>query len=284
MTDTLTPDPPTRQISSRGSGLIVVIAGAAALGALYWLIYSQQSHGTSPGAVAMPDMGMTDMTTYWSFPILQASGLVGLVTAWISVGLGLQQSRKSSRFLGMDYRTIDQVHRQVALLTLGLVIVHVVATAFDAMGDSWRSVLWFNGWATDWPDANWGYNIGVFAFYTLLLLGPTFYLRRRMGVNRWKFLHRFILVFYVLSVWHALILGLDVAAYAWVRPVIWLAQIPLLWFLSRRFTTLAQANRAAGRGAIGYLTSMAIVVASYVAMVACLAIVVTGRSDFILTV
>jgi hypothetical protein len=57
--------------------------------------------------------------------------------------------------------------RSLSLLALGLVVIHVITTAFDAMGDSWRTVLWINGWAKNWPAANFAYNIGVIAFYWL---------------------------------------------------------------------------------------------------------------------
>jgi hypothetical protein len=56
----------------------------------------------------------------------------------------------------MSYRQIDQLHRHLALLVIGLVAVHVVATALDAMGDSWKTVLIPGQWAQlGWPQAVW---------------------------------------------------------------------------------------------------------------------------------
>lgn len=226
------------------------------------------------------------MSTFWSFPILQASGLIGMVTAYLGLLLGLQQSRKVAGWFNMSYRKIDQLHRQLALLTISLVVVHVIATVYDAMGDSWRTVLWFNGWAnakTGWPQAVWGYDTGIFAFYCLLILGPTFYLRRKIGVSMWKYLHRFILIFYVGSVWHSLILGLDMSHYSWIRPLVWLLQIPALWLLARRFGELAKKNKESN-SAPGVAVSYLMVVASYIGIVAALIIVFTGHSNFIANV
>jgi predicted ferric reductase len=271
------------QISPKKSAASVLGIGLIAFFGLYTYIYHLQSLNKSAAALGMSSMHMNKMSTFWSFPILQASGLVGLAAAYFAVLLGLQQSRRAVGWLKLDYRSIDQLHRHIALLTLGLVIVHAVATVFDAMGDSWRTVLWFNGWAnakTGWPQAVWGYDVGIIAFYTLLLLGPTFYLRHKIGVQSWKYLHRFILIFYIGSIWHSLILGLDMSHYAWVRPTTWLLQIPLLWLLARRFTELAKKNEAK-RGSAGYLTSVLLVALSYAAIIASLVIVLTGNSDFI---
>jgi Ferric reductase like transmembrane component len=272
-----------RQIGNKTSGFLVTGIGTIAFALIYQYIYHLQSLNKSAAALGMPKMGMQDMNKYWAFPVLQASGLVGLVAAFISVLLGLQQSRKAVGWFKLNYRTIDQLHRQIALLTLALVVVHAVATAFDAMGDSWRTVLWFNGWAnakTGWPAAVWGYDTGILAFYLILILGPSFYIRRKIGVSLWKYAHRFILVFYIGSIWHAMILGLDIGHYSWIRPTIWILQIPLLWLLAKRFNGLASKNEG-NKGGIKYLTAQAIVLLSYVGMIAALVLVFTGHSDFI---
>ncbi len=271
------------QIGNKTSGFIVAGIGAIAFALIYQYIYHLQSLNKSAAALGMPKMGMQDMNKFWSFPILQASGLVGLVTAFLSVLLGLQQSRRAVGWLKLNYRTIDQLHRQIALLTLVLVVVHAIATAYDAMGDSWRTVLWFNGWAnekTGWPQAVWGYDTGILAFYLILILGPTFYIRRKIGVSLWKYAHRFILVFYIGSVWHAMILGLDMSHYGWIRPTVWILQIPLLWLLASRFKELVEKN-ATVKTSIKYLTSQLVVAISYLAIIASLVIVLTGHSDFI---
>jgi len=274
------------QITSGKSAWLVSVVGVLAFAALYLFILHLQSQDRSAAALGMSSMHMNHLRTFWSFPILQASGLVGLIAAYLAVLLGLQQSRRAVGWLKLDYRSIDQFHRQIALLTLGLVVVHAIATVFDAMGDSWRTVLWFNGWAnakTGWPAAVWGYDIGIIAFYTLIILGPTFYLRRNIGVARWKYLHRFILIFYIGSVWHSLILGLDMSYYSWIRPVTWLLQIPLLWLFAKRFKELAHKN-SAKKGSPRYLTSQTLVAIAYAGMLAALIIVFTGNSDFIANV
>lgn len=274
--------PALKKQGSRSAWLVTAI-GSIAFIAIYLFIFHLQSQDRSAAALGMPSMHMNKVRTFWSFPILQSSGLVGLVAAYLAVLLGLQQSRRAVGWLKLDYRAIDRLHRQIALLTLGLVLIHALATVFDAMGDSWRTVFWFNGWAnakTGWPAAVWGYDVGIIAFYTLLILGPTFYLRRRVGVNNWKYLHRFILIFYIGSIWHSLILGLDMSHYKWIRPLTWLLQIPLLWLFAKRFGELAKKNDEHKKGA-KYLISILLIAIAYAGIFAALLIVFTGNSDFI---
>ena len=221
--------------SAVGSGTLVLVVGVLTTLLLYTGIAYLQSLGESAAARAMPEMGMRNTAVYWSFPVLQATGVTGLLFAYASVLRGLLQSGRAPAQFPLDRRQIDRLHRQLALLVIGLVGVHVVATALDAMGDSWKTVLIPGQWAQlGWPQAVWGYNLGIFAMYILALTAPTFYLRRIISPGRWRFLHRFVLFFYVLSLWHALILGLDVGYYSWMRPATWLAQLPLLALFIRR--------------------------------------------------
>ena len=246
----------------------MLLAGGLSFFATYAWIWTLQAEGRSAAALDMADMGMTDVDKYWAFPVLQASGLIGLLFAYVTILVGLMQSSWYAKRFGLH-----QLHRQLSLMVIGLVLVHIAATVFDAMGNSWITVL-IPGQvaATGWPEAEWGFDTGIFALYALLLTAPTYYLRHRIGVGRWKILHRFVVVFYVLALWHTFLLGLDVSHYQWVRPAIWLAQIPLLVLL---------VSRLRETGALGRRSSVALSAAAVTAV--CL-LVVTGNSGFIPTV
>jgi len=269
------------------SALLITVAGVVVTLALYAWIARLQSQDRSPAALAMSSMGMSNMTKYWSFPVLQASGLAGLLFAYLTAILGLQQSGRAASWFPLGYRQIDRAHRQLSLLVIGLVAVHVLATALDAMGDSWKTVLIPGQWASQgWAQAVWGYNAGIFAVYVLVLVAPTYYLRRMVGLSRWRFVHRFVLVFYGLSVWHALILGVDVGYYSWLRPVIWLLQVPLLMLLIRRLRSPLRSDRKISGGSrLALLTvRYGLQAVSVAAVAAILVLVVSGHSDFIATV
>jgi len=286
MDEALALPPPRRASSAVLSGTIVGLLGFLTVAPLYLWIHGLQAKDKSAAALAMSSMHMSQMDKYWSFPILQATGIAGLIWAYVGVTLGLLESSRTISWIPLGRPQLDRLHRQISLLVISLMAIHVAATAFDAMGDSWRTVTIPWEWSNQgWPQAVTGYTTGIVAFYLALVLGPTYYVRRTIGVGRWRFLHRFVVVVYVLSFWHTLILGLDVAHYGWVRPFMWLMQIPLLVLFARRLTQPA----AARRGSTDSLTARVVVgeglaFASWAAVAVIGAIVVTGHSDFINTV
>jgi len=244
---------------------------------LYTVIYRQQAAGVSPAAKAMSDMAMNNMGVYWAFPVLQATGIAALIWAYLGVCLGLLESGKPVRWLPLTRAQVDRVHRQISLLVLSLILIHAVTTAFDQMGDNAKTA--FLPWQEPWSAAVFGYNTGIFAFYLALLVGPSYYLRRRIGPARWRFVHRFALVVYVLSLWHTLLLGADFAYYEWIRPVTWLAQVPLLGLFVRRLlmprgARHEQASQAVAR-AIG---RYGLAAAGAGAALAVVVVVVTGHA------
>ena len=251
-------------------------AGIAVLGLLtvlplYAWIAVLQSRDSSAAALAMPTMNMNRMGVFWAFPLLQASGLAALLWAYLGVALGLAESGRTMRWLPLRRRQLDRLHRYISLLVIGLIVVHMVATVFDAMGDSLLTVLVPQ--QEGWTAARWAYDLGIFAFYLALLLGPTYYLRRFIGTRVWRFAHRFVVVVYILSVWHTLIIGADVQHYGWMRPALWLAQVPLLALLCYRLVSPA----ARSRGMAATVTRYGVALASAAAVVAIVAIVATGH-------
>lgn len=256
----------------------VLPAGIAALGLLtilpvYAWIAVLQSQDHSAAALSMPTMGMNRMGVFWAFPLLQASGLAALLWAYLGVALGLAESGRTMRWLPLRRRQLDRLHRYISLLVIGLIVVHMVATVFDAMGDSLLTVLVPQ--QEGWTAARWAYDLGIFAFYLALLLGPTYYLRRFIGMRVWRFAHRFVVVVYILSVWHTLIIGADVQHYGWMRPALWLAQVPLLALLCYRLISPAARSRSMTATATRY----GVALASAAAVVAIVAIVATGHYD-----
>jgi hypothetical protein len=84
--------------------------------------------------------------------------------------------------------------------------------------------------------------IGQGALYLAIPLGLLFYVRHRIGANTWRRLHRFLIVVYVLSVWHTLLYGTNVWYGEWPRTVLWLLQLPVAALLLLRL--LRPARRA----------------------------------------
>ena len=260
------------------SAALFVVIGVA--------IYNLQSVGISAAAIAMSkDMDMRNMGKFWAFPFLQSSGLIALLFSYISVLLGLSQTILKERGYSKNI-AINCLHRHVALSAVILVVIHMITTALDAMGDSWRTVLIPGAWADQgWPEAVWGYDLGIAAAYLLVLVGPTFYLRRYFSGKNWINFHRLIAFVYLFSVWHAMILGLDLPYYTWLRPAIWLAQIPVLaLFMWRLYRSTFKISSAEQQFSISRLSCVTGFVFSALAILTLLIIVVTGNSGFIATV
>ena len=277
-----------RHVSSAvRSGVVVALLGFLSAAPFYLWIHHLQAQDKSAAALAMSSMHMSQMEKYWSFPILQATGLAGLIWAYVGVSLGLLESGRTVSWLPLSRPQLDRLHRQISLLVLALMAVHVATTALDAMGDSWKTITIPWQWSNQgWPQAVTGYTTGIVAFYLAVVLGPSYYLRRTIGVGRWRFLHRFSVVVYILSFWHTLILGLDISHYGWVRPFMWLLQVPLLYLFARRLLQPAAAARRSPPvwSRIRLTTGRGLALASYAGIAAVLAIVLTGNSDFIANV
>ncbi len=87
-------------------------------------------------------------------------------------------------------------------------------------------------------------SLGVVAGWLAALLGLSYYLRRFVGVNRWRVLHRFTLAAYALAVVHTLGAGTD-AGSAWLRwPLLGSAALVLVLLAVR----VARRDRSTSKG------------------------------------
>ena len=165
----------------------------------YWLI------GRSAGIVA--------------FVLIAASVILGL---YMAAGIGQRPGRK---------RTLVKVHQQLALAGLAMIGVH----GLSLLGDKWLNPG-LTGIAVPFTIAYrplW-VGLGIIAGYLALLLGPTYFQRRRLGTRRWRKVHRATVVVYVLAVLHSLNSGTDGAS-SWFRALVVLSAVPILVLLVVRY-------------------------------------------------
>ena len=78
-------------------------------------------------------------------------------------------------------------------------------------------------------------SVGIVAGWAFVILGLSYYVRARIGVQRWRVLHRFTALAWVLGVVHALMMGTDAGA-AWFLLAAALVVIPAGALLVRRLT------------------------------------------------
>ncbi|HSO98605.1 MAG TPA: ferric reductase-like transmembrane domain-containing protein [Solirubrobacteraceae bacterium] len=172
--------------------------------------------------------------------VSRASGIIALVLISLSVVIGLAMATKVLRRPGLK-RACARLHEHVALVALVAIAVHGLAL----LGDHWLkpglrgiAVPFAIGYRTQFI------GLGIIAGYLTLLLGPSFYLRRRIGPRRWRALHRGTVLIWMLTVIHTIGAGSDAQA-MWMRGLVLLSGIPIAYLLTLRFLQTRARN---GRG------------------------------------
>jgi sulfoxide reductase heme-binding subunit YedZ len=153
----------------------------------------------------------------------RAAGIVALLAASAAVALGLLMSRRK----GTDLRT---AHEALSLATLVALAVH----AFALLGDGYLKPSLADvtiPFASDYMRVWMG--LGIVGGWLLAILGLSYYVRGRIGVARWRKLHRFTALAWVLGLVHALGMGTDAGA-TWFLAAVLAAVIPAAALLTRR--------------------------------------------------
>lgn len=142
----------------------------------------------------------------------RASGLVALVLVTVSVAVGLAMAGRLMRRPGLA-KKLMAVHEQTALAGLVAIAVHGIAL----LGDPWLqpgvagvAVPFALGFKTFFT------GLGVIAGYLAMLLGLSYYARRRIGARLWRKAHRATVAVWLFGLVHALGAGTD-ASTAWFR-------------------------------------------------------------------
>ena len=181
--------------------------------------------GVDPALLEMPSMRQSGGV--WPYSLSQSFGWAALLWSWGTILLGVslpvwgQQGRARLR------DTAERLHRSTSLTVVGLVIAHAVLLIWDKMGDNLVTV--FVPWTTSYLLGRFPQTLGILSFYLAVLLGPSFYLRDRLGLRIWQLLHRyFVPAVYILAVWHTFLYGSDVRAHNTLWLTLWVFQVPIV--------------------------------------------------------
>jgi sulfoxide reductase heme-binding subunit YedZ len=195
----------------------------------------------------------TDPTTHLFWITSRAAGTAALVVASLAVCLGLLMStRLLKRFSTVDLRI---THETLSLATIVAIVVH----GLSLVGDTYLhpsladvSVPFVSSYRTGWTSA------GIVSGWVLVALGLSYYARGRIGIERWRRLHRFTALAWLLGLVHSLGEGTD-AGETWFLAMIGIVTVPALVLLLWRMSPAArrqpandrrQAPREAGRSVI----------------------------------
>ncbi len=172
----------------------------------------------------------------------RAAGSVALLLSSASVCVGLSSSMRLLKGRAADLRVI---HEALSLGTLLALLVHVLTLLGDgfmrpSLGE--LTVPFLSGYQTLWT------TLGIAAFWAMLVLGLSYYVRGRIGAQRWRVLHRFSALAWVLGLAHSLGEGTD-AGQAWFLTMTAIVVLPALGLLLTRWLKASAGRPTAGPAA-----------------------------------
>jgi methionine sulfoxide reductase heme-binding subunit len=142
-------------------------------------------------------------TTYWY--LTRGSGAVALVLLTISVCLGILGSVRFSAPRWPRF-AVDTLHRDVSLLGVAVIVVHVLTTVLDGFAP----ITLLDGvipFASPYRPLWLG--LGTLSFDLILVLVISSLVRRRLGYGAWRAIHWLAYVSWPVAVLHGLGTGSD---------------------------------------------------------------------------
>lgn len=287
--------PPADRVTLRADLRAALPDASAALvltAAVFAFFWARMESGDSATVAVMPFMD--DAGTYWMYLLSQAFGWSGLLWAWGTVMLGLLLSGPRPARLPVSRQVLERWHRTTSLTTMVLMSAHALMFSAELVRYEaqvgWARRLWVgfaDAFVPGWYDSGTGriaIPLGQGALYLAIPLGLLFYVRHRIGANTWRRLHRFVIVVYVLSVWHTLLYGTNVWYGEWPRTVLWLLQLPVAVLLllrllrpARRAERLGAPARPGGGSLPGWILRAAGRIAAAAVVIGLLAVVASGH-------
>lgn len=179
-----------------------------------------------------------DPTPYLWWLVSRASGIVAVVLVSISVLIGLSMAAKLIQRPGLK-RSLVRLHEHTTVIAIAAIVIH----GLSLLGDRWlRPGLGGIAvpFAMSYRPAFTG--LGILSGYLALLVGPSFYLRRRIGARRWRLLHRASTGVWALAVIHTLGAGSD-GATLWLRALVLAPGLPIVYLIVLRVLPRRAAER-----------------------------------------
>lgn len=168
---------------------------------------------------------MTDPSHYLFWITSRAAGTTAMVFASASVGVGLAAGTKLLK--GPDRFNI---HQALAVATMVAIAIH----GLSLLGDTYLRPTLLDvtvPFALSYKTIP--TSIGIVAGWAMVILGLSYYLRRWIGVQRWKLIHRFTALAWAFGLVHTFTEGTD-AGQLWFVALILLTAAPAIILLARR--------------------------------------------------
>jgi sulfoxide reductase heme-binding subunit YedZ len=161
--------------------------------------------------------------------VSRAAGIVALLASSASVGVGLLMSGRMLRRRGLDLRSL---HEALSIAAIAAIALHAGALVLDGYLDldlADVTVPFLGGYRPLWT------SLGIVCGWALIALGVSYYVRARIGVARWRRVHRWTALVWVLSIAHAIGEGTD-AGRLWFLASVGIVAVPAALLLAARHT------------------------------------------------
>lgn len=170
----------------------------------------------------------------------RGSGVVVLALLTLSVVLGILSTARVAS--GRWPRFLTQgLHRNVALLSVAMLTVHVVTAVLDSYVD----IRWYDAFVpvgAEWEPLWLG--LGALAFDLILAVTVTSLVRRRMGARPWRGVHVTSYAAWGLGLLHGVQVGTD-AGTGWLSATALASVVAVAAALLVRLATLVADRRVA---------------------------------------
>ena len=155
------------------------------------------------------------MNAHAMWYLTRGTGLVALILVTASVLIGIAASMRAGG-TRMPRFVVSGLHRNVSLLTVAFIVVHVITTIADAYAPITfvdAVVPFISAYRPIWL------GLGALAFDIILALVITSLVRVRIGLKTWRGIHWFAYACFPITVVHALGTGSD-ASQHWLLAVV----------------------------------------------------------------
>jgi methionine sulfoxide reductase heme-binding subunit len=169
----------------------------------------------------------------------RALGIVAIVLLAVSVALGLAMSGRLSRRPGLPAK-LKHFHEAATLVTLGAIVAHggvLLADSYLNPGLAGIALPFQLSYRPVWT------GMGIIAGWLAVILGLSFYVRKRIGVKTWRWLHRWTLAVYVLALGHVVGAGTD-GRTLWMIVMLTALTAPIVFAFTYRMLPAAARPRA----------------------------------------
>lgn len=159
----------------------------------------------------------------------RAAGTAALLLSSVSMCVGLSMGGRLVKARGLDLRV---THEALSLATIAALVVHAVSLLGDrylrpSVADI--AIPFASSYKEPWMA------IGIIGGWLTIILGLSYYARARIGVARWRTLHRFTAVAWILGIVHTIGQGTD-AGETWFLVPAAMVVLPALGLLGARMS------------------------------------------------